>query len=113
MSLLDVGTGSGILAIAAAKLGYKPVEAFDFDPVSVRVARANATSNGVNRRVRIFKQDASRLPLKPRRQYSLVCANLISNLLVEVGKRLAAHVQPGGTLAVAGNPKSGVPDRAK
>ena len=54
LSLLDGGTGSGILAIAAAKLGYKPVEAFDFDPVSVRVARANATSNGVNRKVTNF-----------------------------------------------------------
>ena len=46
-SCLDIGTGSGILAIAAAKLGYAPVDAFDFDPEAVRIARANARRNGV------------------------------------------------------------------
>jgi ribosomal protein L11 methyltransferase len=46
-SFLDIGTGSGILAIAAAKLGYQPVHAFDFDPESVRVARENARKNRV------------------------------------------------------------------
>ena len=46
-SLLDAGTGSGILAIAAAKLGYTPVHAFDFDPQALRVARANARLNRV------------------------------------------------------------------
>jgi ribosomal protein L11 methyltransferase len=109
LSLLDVGTGSGILAIAAAKLGYEPVEAFDFDPVAVRVARANAAGNGVTRRIRISKQDAFQLTLTPRRQYSIVCANLISNLLVDVSKRLAAQLQPGGTLAVAGILKAEFP----
>ena len=43
-AFLDIGTGSGILAISAAKLGYAPVEAFDFDPEAVRVARENARS---------------------------------------------------------------------
>ena len=53
-SCLDVGTGSGILAIAAAKLGYAPVDAFDFDPQAVRVARANARRNGVSARIRLL-----------------------------------------------------------
>src|ERR1700743_660101 len=44
-SFLDIGTGSGILAIAAAKLGYRPVEAFDFDPASVRVSLENVKKN--------------------------------------------------------------------
>ena len=48
-----MGTGSGILAIAAAKLGYSPVDAFDFDPEAVRVARANARANGVHKKLRI------------------------------------------------------------
>ena len=46
-SFLDIGTGSGILAIAAAKLGYQPVHAFDFDAEAVRIARANARANRV------------------------------------------------------------------
>ena len=53
-SLLDIGTGSGILAISAAKLGYGPVHGFDFDPEAVRVAKANARANGVARAVTEF-----------------------------------------------------------
>ena len=55
-SFLDIGTGSGILAIAAAKLGYSPVHAFDFDPEAVRVARANARANGVHKKLRIARR---------------------------------------------------------
>ena len=55
-SFLDIGTGSGILAIAAAKLGFSPVHAFDFDPDSVRIARANARANGVLNQVRIMRR---------------------------------------------------------
>ena len=57
-SFLDIGTGSGILAIAAAKLGYSPVEAFDNDPVAVRRARDNARRNGVAGKVRIHRERA-------------------------------------------------------
>jgi ribosomal protein L11 methyltransferase len=109
LSLLDVGTGSGILAIAAAMLGYDPIEAFDFDPVAVRVARANAKANGLTRKTKIYEANASKLPLKPKRQYGLVCANLISNLLIDVRHRLVAQVKPGGTLAVAGILKTEFP----
>ena len=62
-SFLDIGTGSGILAIAAAKLGYSPVYAFDFDPEAVRVARANARVNGVHKKVRIVRKDVTKLPI--------------------------------------------------
>ena len=57
-----MGTGSGILAIAAAKLGYSPVCAFDFDPEAIRVARANARVNGVHKKVRIARKDVTKLP---------------------------------------------------
>lgn len=101
-SLLDIGTGSGILAIAAAKLGYAPVHAFDFDPESVRVARANAKVNRVDRKLRITPGDLTKLPAKPARCYDVVCANLISTLLIAERRRLVARVKRGGVLVVAG-----------
>lgn len=105
-SFLDIGTGSGILAIAAAKLGYEPVHAFDFDPESVRVARANARANGVHKRLRITHGDVAKLPIRPVRQYDLICANLISTLLVSERRRMVNRLRRGGTLVLAGILKS-------
>lgn len=101
-SFLDAGTGSGILAIAAAKLGYAPVHAFDFDPDAVRVARANARRNRVLQNLWIGHRDVMRLPAKPVRQYDLVCANLLSTLLIAARRRLAGLVRRDGVLALAG-----------
>ena len=101
-SFLDIGTGSGILAIAAVKLGYQPVHAFDFDPESVRVARENARKNRVDAKVRLTRGDVTKLPLKPARQYDLVCANLISNLLIAEKRRIVNRLKPDGTLVLAG-----------
>jgi ribosomal protein L11 methyltransferase len=101
-SFLDIGTGSGILAIAAAKLGYLPVEAFDFDPEAVRVARANARKNRVFDRLRIREADLTRLPARRVRRYDLICANFISTLLVQEAVRILAYLKPGGTLVLAG-----------
>jgi ribosomal protein L11 methyltransferase len=101
-SILDIGTGSGILAIAAAKLGYAPVEAFDFDPDAVRVARANARRNRVHHKVRMHQSDLCRLPKRSRRHYDLVCANLISTLLVAERDRILARLKPGGRVILAG-----------
>jgi len=105
-SFLDIGTGSGILAIAAAKLGYKPVHAIDFDPEAVRIARANARANNVHKKLRIERSDVAKLSTKPREQFDLVCANLISNLLVAERKKIAAQLKPGGILVLAGILKS-------
>lgn len=101
-SFLDVGTGSGILAISAAKLGYTPVHAFDFDPEAVRVARANARRNRVLQNLWIKRRDVTRLPEKPVRQYDLVCANLLSPLLIAARRRLAGLVCRDGVLVLAG-----------
>ena len=101
-SCLDIGTGSGILAIAAAKLGYAPVEAFDFDPQSILVARANARRNGVSARIQLRRQDLTRLPRRGKQTYSLVCANLISTLLLAEKGRILARLHPAGVLVVAG-----------
>jgi ribosomal protein L11 methyltransferase len=101
-SFLDIGTGSGILAIAAAKLRYKPVQAFDFDPAAVRVARANAVQNRVSNQVRIFRQDLICLPLRGGGTFDVICANLTSDLLVQHSKRIVRRLRPTGTLIVAG-----------
>ena len=101
-SFLDIGTGSGILAIAAAKLGYRPVEAFDFDPDSVRVARENARRNDVSRRLRLSQADLTKLPSRSPKTFDLVCANLIYDLLLAERSRILSRVAPGGTLVLAG-----------
>jgi ribosomal protein L11 methyltransferase len=99
-SLLDIGTGSGILAIAAAKLGYAPVRAMDFDAEAVRVARENARRNRV--RIEISRQDITKLPAGSRVKYDFICANLISNLLLSKMGRITGRLRRGGGLALAG-----------
>jgi ribosomal protein L11 methyltransferase len=101
-SFLDIGTGSGILAIAAAKLGYSPIDAFDFDPEAVRVARANARRNRVAEQIRIHQTDVTELPKRGMRQFDLVCANLISTLLISHHRQIIARLKPGGVLVLAG-----------
>ena len=101
-SFLDIGTGSGILAIAAAKLGFAPVEAFDFDPDAVRMARANARRNRVLDKVRLYQADLTKVPGRSARDYDLVCANLISPLLMAERERILARLKPGGRLVLAG-----------
>lgn len=101
-SLLDAGTGSGILAIAAARLGYAPVSAFDFDPESVRIAAENCILNGVESLVDLQQADLTRLPKRSAVRYDVVCANLIYDLLIAERDRLLARLKPGGTVVLAG-----------
>jgi ribosomal protein L11 methyltransferase len=105
-SFLDMGMGSGILAIAAAKLGYSPVYAFDFDPEAVRVARTNARANGIHKKLRMVRADVTKLPVHPARRYDLICANLVSTLLISERRRVVAQLNRGGTLVLAGILKS-------
>lgn len=101
-SFLDIGTGSCILAIAAAKLGYAPVAAFDHDPAAIRVARENARRNRVLHKIDLSEQDVTELPARAKERYDLVCANLISNLLIEERDGIVERVRPGGRLVLAG-----------
>lgn len=95
-SVLDVGTGSGLLAIAARKLGAGRVAANDNDPVAVEVARENAARNGV----------ALELTLDPVERiagpFDVVVANILANVLVELAPALCAKVAPGGVLLLSG-----------
>ncbi len=101
-SFLDIGAGSGILAIAAAKLGYAPIRAFDFDPEAIRVSRANARRNRVQDRVRPRRQDLTRLPARSRRRWDVICANLTADVLASQAEKICARLKPGGQLIVAG-----------
>ena len=101
-SLLDVGTGSGILAITGVKLGYRPVKAIDFDSEAVRVARANANRNRVTRHLEPKVGDVTKFSPCARVKYDVVCANLFYDLLIANAHRLIARVKPDGVLVLAG-----------
>lgn len=99
-TFLDVGTGSGILAIAAANLGYTSVLGFDIDADAIRVAKENARRNRVDSKITLKQQDLS----APRalRKYDLVCANLTADLLLGERQMLLRFLAPGGVLVLAG-----------
>ena len=101
-SFLDIGTGSGILAIAAAKLGYAPVRAIDCDAEAVRAARANARQNGVSHRLHISRQDLLRLPRQNRGKYDVICANVTAELLLAGRRRILTRLKRDSTLVLAG-----------
>lgn len=94
-SLLDYGCGSGILAIAAARLGAGRVAGVDIDPQAVESARANAERNGVRA---LFADSAQ--PVAG--EYDLVVANILSNPLRVLAPAICAHVRSGGKLALSG-----------
>lgn len=101
--ILDLGTGSGILAMAAAKLLRRPVLATDIEPWSVRVARENATRNGVRHLVRVHLGNGWRAPVLDRHApYDLVFANILARPLCRMAWPLAAHMARGGTVILAG-----------
>ena len=95
-SVLDVGTGSGILAIAAAKRGASPVVAVDTDPLAVEAARENADRNGVA--IPIGSGSAADVPGR----FDFVIANIVSAVLQQIAPDLVARLAPRGTLVVCG-----------
>ena len=94
-SLLDYGCGSGILAIAAARLGAGRVAGVDIDSQAVEAARANAERNEVTAVFSDSTQQAAG-------EYDLVVANILSNPLRVLAPAICAHVRPGGRLALSG-----------
>ena len=95
VSLLDYGCGSGILGIAAAKLGANEVVGIDIDPQAVTAARGNAERNGVLAHFNSAAEEVSG-------QFHLVVANILSNPLKALAPAICAHVRPGGKLALSG-----------
>lgn len=100
-AVFDVGTGSGILAIAAALLGASRVDAVDIEPVSVRQARENVERNNVSSRVSVAGGSADAVGSLGG-TYDLVLANIIARILVDIAPDLVAAVKPDGTLILSG-----------
>jgi ribosomal protein L11 methyltransferase len=94
----DVGSGSGILSIAAARLGASSVLAVDVDPIAVEATAANARRNGLARRIRAREGSAP----SGEGPFDVVLANLIASLLVALADGLLDDLRPGGTLLASG-----------
>ncbi len=113
-TVMDVGTGSGVLAIAAAKLGARSVVALDADPVAVTVAQENVKSNGVAEQVTVqhgtldggsggFSFGDLKAPVLANDSvYDLVVINILAPVIINMASALAASVAAGGRLIAAG-----------
>jgi len=97
--VLDVGCGSGILALAALRLGAESAVGWDTDPLAVDAARANAERNGLDGRLEVRQSSP---PEMAAERYPLVFANLVAAVLADLAPRLAAHLAPGGVLVAGG-----------
>jgi ribosomal protein L11 methyltransferase len=95
--VIDYGCGSGVLALAAAKLGAAEVHCFDIDPQALLATRANAQTNGLSARVRVH-DSTDTLP----HGVETVVANILSGPLCELAPCFAALVRPGGAVVLAG-----------
>ncbi|HEV2238173.1 MAG TPA: 50S ribosomal protein L11 methyltransferase [Ktedonobacterales bacterium] len=114
--VLDVGTGSGILALAAAKLGATHVLALDVSDVAVAATRANAAANALGERITVRHATLEGaagepyMPLPPRLetlgaeagQFDLVLANIIARVIAQLAPALLRAVRPGGALIASG-----------
>jgi ribosomal protein L11 methyltransferase len=102
--VLDVGCGSGILAIAAARLGARSVHGVDTDPIAVDATIANARRNRVARRVSAGRGSVPLVAGRgaARGPFDLVLANLIASLLTDLAEPLAACIRPGGRMLASG-----------
>jgi ribosomal protein L11 methyltransferase len=101
--ILDLGTGTGILAMGAARLLHRPVLATDIDPWSVRVTRENAALNGLSGRIRVQLANGWLHPaLAEAGPYDLVFANILARPLCLMARDLALNLAPGGTAILAG-----------
>jgi ribosomal protein L11 methyltransferase len=95
--VIDYGCGSGVLALAAAKLGAAEVHCFDIDPQALSAARANSEANGLAAHVRVHEH-ADALP----QAVDLLLANILSGPLSQLAPRFASLVRPGGQVVLAG-----------
>jgi ribosomal protein L11 methyltransferase len=99
--VLDLGTGTGLLAIAAARTGSRVARASDIDPVSVRIARENARINRA--RVRFVRADGlAHRAIAESSPYDLVFANILARPLIRLARPIARALAPGGRVILSG-----------
>lgn len=97
--VLDIGTGSGILAIAALKLGAAEADGVDIDPMCVRTANENAQRNGVQQHFRVLIGDLSD---KAEGVYDIICANIVANAIKALVPAVPALLAPHGVFMASG-----------
>lgn len=97
-SILDVGTGSGILSLAAAALGGTTIVANDIDPLACEVAEKNIHNNGFADLIRVTEQPLEQLPGR----YDLVLANILAEENIRLRQAFRDHLVPGGWLVLSG-----------
>ncbi len=99
--VLDVGTGSGILAIAAAKLGASTIIAIDNDELAVTATQGNLALNGVERQVQVWRGELGSVPVEP---YQVVVVNILAPIIIALLREggLLNYVAPGGHLVLSG-----------
>jgi ribosomal protein L11 methyltransferase len=99
MSLLDVGSGSGILAIYAAQLGAEPIRAFDNDPIAIENLVENIILNKVSDRINYF---TGGLKDSDKQKYDIILANINRNVLLESASQFSDYINPAGKLILSG-----------
>lgn len=97
--VLDIGTGSGILAIAALKLGAKKAEGVDIDPMCVRTAGENALLNGVEENLKVLIGDLSQ---KASGKYNVICANIVANAILALSPAVVPLLAENGFFIASG-----------
>ena len=97
IDVLDFGCGSGILALAALKLGAKHAIGIDNDPQAIIATRDNAERNGLANHIDVYLPDEA-----PTRTYPVVVANILASALDQLAETISAQVAPGGVLAMSG-----------
>lgn len=100
--VLDIGTGTGILAIAAALAFDRPVVATDNDPVAVEIAKENAAKAGVSQSVHAFVAEGLAHPTLRRLAPDLIVANILARPLYDLAPAMARSIQPGGYVLLSG-----------
>ncbi|GFO82264.1 MAG: ribosomal protein L11 methyltransferase [Methyloceanibacter sp.] len=100
--ILDVGTGTGVLAIAAALAFDRPAIATDNDPVAVRIAKENAAKAGLSQKVQAFVADGLSHPSLGRLRPGLIVANILARPLYDLAPAMARTVEPGGYVLLSG-----------
>jgi ribosomal protein L11 methyltransferase len=100
--VLDIGTGTGILAIAAARALNARVVASDMDPVAVAVAAENASRNGVRSRIHVVKAEGLAHPALRRAKADILFANILLRPLLELAPAFARALRPGGMCILSG-----------
>lgn len=98
-NVADLGCGTGILSIIAAKLGAKTVTAVDIDDVAARVARENCEINDVDKTVTVLKGVVDDLPAQ---KYDVIVANIIAKVIIDISDKVAIHLKKDGLFITSG-----------